>query len=47
MENAVKGSKKTRFRGVARPIDGLKLVEVLHKDNRIQNTTEEKVLKNL
>jgi len=28
MENAVKSSKETRFRGVARPIGGLKLVQV-------------------
>jgi len=26
MENAVKGCKETRFRGVARPIGGFKLI---------------------
>jgi len=43
MENAVKGSKETRFRRVARPTGGLKFVEVLRRDNR---RLEEKMLKN-
>ena len=46
MENAVKSGKETRFRGVTRPMGGLKLVEIWRRDNRRLNTIEEEAFEN-